>query len=165
VEFREGQKMTQWWIWLILFCVAGIWIWAIIQQLLLGQLFGERPMNNMGLILTSFIPLGLIVLFYILSLKTRVSAQGIDVRYYPLWSTHIPWHQIQSAEIVRYPFVGYGIRYSSQYGTVYNARGQWGLLILKKNGEKLLVGTQKPDELLAAVKKHQTADISTIPKR
>lgn len=154
VDYKEEQKMTQWWIWLILLCVAAIWVWAIIQQILLGQLFGERPINNLGLILTSFIPFGLIILFYILSLKTLITPQGIHMRYYPLWSTHIPWTHIQSAEIIRYGFVGYGIRFSAQYGTVYNARGNVGLLIIKRSGEKLLIGTQQPDELLAAVNKY-----------
>lgn len=150
-EFRETQKMTQWWLWLLLAGVAGIWVWGIVNQLILGQAFGDHPMPDTGLLVSSVLPIGLLAFFYSLTLSTIVNAQGIQLHYAPLTSTHIAWHDIQKAEIIRYGFVGYGIRASLKYDTIYNASGNTGLLLYKKSGEKFLLGTQQPEQLAQAV--------------
>ena len=153
VEFKESQKMTQWWLWALLLGVLGIWVWGITYQVILGHTFGNHPMSNRGLIISSLIPLSVIALFYLVVLKTEVSLNGIYVNYFPLSSTQIQWSEIQRAEIIKYGFVGYGIRFSAEYGTVYNAKGDLGLLLHKKDGSTLLIGTQLPDQLAKAVEK------------
>lgn len=40
-----------------------------------------------------------------------------------------------------------GIRFGSKYGTAYNMKGNYGLAIKLKNGQKFLIGTQKVEEL------------------
>jgi hypothetical protein len=152
VEFKECQKMTQWWLWSLLLGVLGIWVWGIIYQVLLGHPFGNNPMSNKGLIISSLIPLSVIAFFYLLVLKTEVSPEGIYVSYFPLSSTRLPWDQIQKAEIIKYRFVGYGIRLFTSYGTVYNAKGDVGLLLHKKDGSKLLIGTQLSAQLASVIK-------------
>jgi hypothetical protein len=134
-EYHETQKLTQWWLWLILLGVASIWIYGIYQQLYLGEPFGNNPMTDTGLL-------------------TKVDAQGIHSRYFPLWSTLIPWDQIGHAEIIQYGFVGYGIRFSPTYGTVYNAMGHTGLQIIKTSGNKVLIGTQQPEALRAVIARY-----------
>lgn len=54
--------------------------------------------------------------------------------------------------MVRYGFVGYGIRLFSRNGTEYNIGGRDGLHIKLKNGKKCLLGTQKKKEMLAVLK-------------
>lgn len=153
-EFKEVQKIRQWWIWLILLGVASIWVWGIYQQIILGKPFGSRPISDAGLLITTIIPISLIALFYTISLKTEVSTRGIKVQFYPLMSTFYSWDQIRSAEIITYKFVGYGIRYTVKYGNVYNAHGNVGLQVHKTHGENLLIGTQRPEELNQAVQKY-----------
>ncbi len=150
-EYHETQKLAHWWLWLILLGVASIWVYGIYQQLYLGEPFGNNPMTNTGLLISTVIPLGLIFLFTTLSLRTTVDARGIHIRYFPLWSTLIPWDQVGHAEIIEYGFVGYGIRFSPTYGTVYNAMGHTGLQIIKTSGRKILIGTQRPEELRAVL--------------
>jgi hypothetical protein len=145
--FKEVQKITQWWVWAILIGVAGIWVWGIIYQIVLGHQFGNKPLSNNGLLISAIIPFGMIGFFYLLKLKTEITSDGIDVKYFPMWSTHIKWDEIQKAEIIKYGFVGYGIRFSDDYGTVYNAKGDIGLLLQKKDGKKVLIGTQIPEQL------------------
>ncbi len=145
--------MTQWWLWTLLLGVLGIWVWGIIYQVILGHTFGNNPMSNKGLMISSIIPLGIIAFFYSLTLTTEIGLNGIYVRYFPLSSTRIPWNEIQKAEIITYGFVGYGIRFFTRYGTVYNAKGNSGLLLHKKSGDKLLIGSQCPDQLARAVEK------------
>ena len=60
---------------------------------------------------------------------------------------------IEEAELIKYGFVGYGIRLSIKYGSVYNVKGDKGLRITLKNGKKYLIGTQTPDNLKGVVKK------------
>lgn len=48
--------------------------------------------------------------------------------------------------------MGYGLRFSFKYGTVYNASGNKGLQIHSKFG-KFVVGTQKPEKLNLIVSK------------
>lgn len=151
VEFQETQKMTQWWLWLLLAGVVGIWVWGITQQVILGQPFGNHPMSNTGLLVSSVFLAAIVAFFYSLTLRTNVNAQGIQLRYTPLTSTQLAWADIQKAEIIRYGFVGYGIRASPTYGTVYNAKGKTGLLLHKKSGEKFLLGTQHPEQLAQVV--------------
>lgn len=151
LEFKETQKMTQWWLWLLLAGVVGIWVWGITQQIILGQPFGDHPMSNTGLLVSFIFLLGFIAFFRSLTLYTTVDAQGIRLRYAPLTSTLLAWSDMQKAEVIRYGFVGYGIKASPTYGTIYNAKGNTGLLLHTKNGEKFLIGTQQPEQLAQVV--------------
>ncbi|MGI9525729.1 MAG: hypothetical protein ACR2MS_01320 [Weeksellaceae bacterium] len=64
----------------------------------------------------------------------------------------VDWKEIKKVEIVYYGFVGgRGIRPWTKYGTVYNTKGNNGLAIELKNGDKLLIGTQKELELKSIV--------------
>ena len=45
--------------------------------------------------------------------------------------------------ITHYDFVGFGIRKTKKYGTVYNVKGKEGLEISLNNGHKYLIGSQK----------------------
>lgn len=150
-EFKETQKITQWWVWALLFGIAGIWVWGFVYQVLLGHTFGNNPMSNTGLLVGAIFPFGLLIFFYALTLNTEVNAVGIRVKYFPLWSTDMRWEEIRKAEIIKYDFVGYGIRFSGKYGTVFNARGDKGLLLEKTSGEKILIGTQHPERLQTVV--------------
>ena len=152
-EFKETQKMTQWWLWAILLGTMGVVLWEMAEEALSRQLSLAEFLHSPGLWTPILLPIVILGFFYVASLKTKIDPTGIHIHYFPMWRTHIPWEQIESAEIVQYGFVGYGIRFSISYGTVYNAKGNRGLQIVKKNGSKILLGTQRPEELLAAVEK------------
>ncbi len=42
-KFREEQGFRQWWIWLILGLVVAVQWWGFIQQIVLGQPWGNKP--------------------------------------------------------------------------------------------------------------------------
>lgn len=152
--FKEEQRMTQWWLWFILFGISGIWIWAIVQQIGFGIPFGDQPASNEELLLSSIIPLGLILFFYQLKLKTSFDSKGIEIKYLPLANRFIKWNEIKKAELIEYGFVGYGLRFSAKYGTVYNVRGNIGLLLELQQG-KVLIGTAKPDDIKQILEKYR----------
>lgn len=148
--FEESQKFRQIWLWAILILTLGSIVGILIFQLATGQKVGSRPAPNIFLIiLTVILVIPTFLGFYFSELTTKIDNEGI---YYG-WNTlstklnFIPWSKIRNAKIIKYKFVGYGYKITSTYGIIYNVSGNKGLLIEKDNGDKLLIGTKKPDEL------------------
>lgn len=152
-EFREVQKFSQWWLWLLLLAIGFIPIYGIYKQLIVGEIFGDKPMSDLGLILFAFSTFAIIALFYIIRLKTEINKYELQFSFYPFVKKKIKWIDVKSAKIVSYGLVGYGIRFGSKYGTVYNVKGNKGLAIELKSGKKFLIGTQKHLELSAIIER------------
>ena len=162
IEFKEKQKFTQWWIWLLLIGLGAIAVYGIIQQFLFGIDFGDKPMSNIGLIIFTLFVFGFIYFNWYMTLITEITNEGIKVRFVPFVKKEIKWNELKSAKIVNYGFVGYGIRLGSKYGTVYNMSGDKGLALELNNGKKFVIGTQKELELKKVVEKGQLLT-SNIP--
>ncbi|PHS67053.1 MAG: hypothetical protein COB12_05200 [Flavobacterium sp.] len=151
--FTEKQKFTQWWLWVLMIGFGLIPIIGIYKQLIIGEEFGSKPMSNVGLILFSVFIYLLIAFFYFLQLKTKITSEEISFTFFPLASNNVKWEDISETKIVNYGFVGgWGIRFWTPYGTVYNTKGKIGLAIEMKNGSKFLIGTQKESELKNVLK-------------
>lgn len=151
-EFKEEQKFTQWWLWLILIAVTVIPVYGIYNQIILGQVFGNKPMPDAVLIVSAIIPFGILFLFWLFRLKTEINAKEIRISFFPLTTRTVEWKDVKSAQVLDYGFVGgWGIRLFTKYGTVYNIKGNKGLALELKNGKKCLVGTQKMEELSEVV--------------
>jgi hypothetical protein len=130
--------------------LGGITIYGLYRQLYLNLPFGDNPVSSNGLIVISVLIFLFIILFALFYLKTEINAEAIHFRFFPFVRKTIPWQNVKSAEVLNYGFVGgWGIRLWTSYGTVYNVRGKMGLALELNNGKKLLIGTQKPDELAA----------------
>ena len=155
IEFKEQQKFTQWWIWLLLIGLGAIAVYGIIQQFLFGIDFGDKPMSNIGLIIFTLFVFGFIYFNWYMTLITEITNEGIKVRFVPFVKKEIKWNELKSAKIINYGFVGYGIRLGSKYGTVYNMNGNKGLAVELNNGKKFVIGTQKELELKKVVEKCQ----------
>ncbi|MBK0371022.1 hypothetical protein [Flavobacterium agrisoli] len=145
--FSEKQKFTQWWLWLILIAVGLIPLYGLYKQIYLGVPFGDKPMSNSGLVLYSLGTFAVISIFIFSALTTQINSKTIHFGFMPFISKSLHWNEVASASIVKYGFVGYGIRISSSYGMVYNVKGNKGLSIQLKNGKRYLIGTQKETEL------------------
>jgi hypothetical protein len=153
MKFQEVQRFTQWWLWLILLGIAAVAVYGIYKQLILGEPFGDNPMSNPGLIAFSVLIFGTIAFFIFINLKTEIDDKEIRIEFVPFAKKTVHWKDVKKAEIVNYGFVGYGVRVSSKYGTVYNTKGNRGLAIQLNNGEKYLIGTQKGEELKNLIKR------------
>jgi hypothetical protein len=154
IKFKEEQKFSQWWLWIIIVTIGIIPIYGIYKQLILGVKFGNNPMSDLGLIIFSIFIFALIWLFLIMKLKTTIDEHEIQMSFFPFVKKKINWSEIKKADVVNYGFVGgWGIRLWTKYGTVYNMKGNKGLAIELLNGKKILIGTQKEAELRRVVKK------------
>jgi hypothetical protein len=128
----------------------------LIWQVLLGHPWGKDPMSN-GNIIGWTIFLWLVYLRLLtVRLVTEVKKANLILSLRGLWrSRRIPITQIQSTEIISHniarDYGGYGIR-STRQGKAYVAAGDRALRVTLVSGEKLIVGSQRPDELAAALR-------------
>ncbi len=158
-EFKEEQKFTQWWLWLILIPIGVLPIIGIYKQLTKGEEFGDKPMSDLGLIIFSIFIFSLLGLFFIMKLKTSIDKNGIRMNFFPFVKKKVNWSEIKNAKVVNYGFVGgWGIRLWTKYGTVYNMKGNKGLAIELKSGKKILIGTQRETELNQVLEKMPVAN-------
>ena len=133
--FTETQKFRQWWVWLILLFVAGVTLGGI----------ATAPVAWPSLLVLA----GVFSLILCWRQDTRYDDEGVHYRVFPLigWRT-IRWVDMATATVTTYGFVGYGIRWN--FGEwVYNVAGNQGLRIKTTTGKRILIGTQRPDELRA----------------
>jgi hypothetical protein len=152
--FKESQRFTQWWLWVILIAIGILPVAGIFQQLILGEEFGDKPMSDFGLILFPVFVFAILGLFVTMRLKTKIDQTEIRMSFNPFVKKRIKWTEIKKAEVVNYGFVGgWGIRLSFKYGTVYNIKGNMGLAIELRNGKRFVIGTQKEKELGSIVEK------------
>ncbi|MEM6842225.1 MAG: hypothetical protein AAF632_08360 [Bacteroidota bacterium] len=154
VEFEETQKFTQWWLWPILI-IARLLPFAFIdwEQLL------KNPTNYTGLFIGGFISLGVIAFFRYVELKTKINRDRIIINFSILGNRKIEWSQVKNIKLIEYGFVGYGLRFSPKYGTVYNVKGNQGLAIDLKGGDKILIGTKRPPEIEKLIEKMPAGNI------
>ena len=111
-------------------------------------------MSNQGLIIAASLTILCTVLFYIFKLETQVKNDGIYVRFFPLQLSfkYFNWQEIDKLYIRQYhpisEYGGWGLRVGfSGIGKAYNMSGNVGLQIEFIDNKKLLIGTNKPDEL------------------
>ena len=155
--YREVQHFRQAWLWAIVLAVAGVAIYAAVEQLILGESFGSNPAPDVGVLLIGIVfGLGLPVFFNGANLTTEVTREGICYRFFPfhLSTQKIPLSQVKSHEVITYSplrdYGGWGIRYGSK-GKAYNVSGNRGVRLELSNGKRLLFGSQRPEELSEAV--------------
>ncbi|WP_375443809.1 hypothetical protein [uncultured Fibrella sp.] len=153
-SYKEIQRMNQWWLLLLLAAFLGLGAWALVSQIGLGHPIGDKPISSSGLLFVALLPVTAITLVLACSLTTEVTTDGIRLKYFPVWNTVVKWQEVKYVKIISYGFVGYGISFTAEYGTVYNAKGNSGLLVQKTDGSRLLIGTQRPAELLNAINQH-----------
>ena len=169
IFFREVQKFGQWWLWiLILGASASVIIpysLGMYSQIVLGKPWGDKPMSDTSLLLTSFfaisIMVALILLFIFMKLITEIRSDGIWYRFPPiLWKWRcIRKEEIEHFEVRRYNAIaeygGYGIRwgFGRRTGKALNVSGNTGLQLYLYNGKKILFGTQKKQAIEYAMNK------------
>ena len=154
--FREQQRFTQVWLWVLLAVVVGVGWWAFVQQIILGKPFGNNPGPDWVVWLVwALIAVGVPLLFWALRLTVVVDRKGVHARYRPFVNRRIPFKDIESCEAVTYrpirDYGGWGIRWRPKRGWIYNVSGNRGVRLKFKNGKQLMIGSQRADELAQAI--------------
>ena len=160
ILFTESQKFKQWWLWMILLGINGLFLFGVYKQVIGGQQFGDKPISNTGLLITTGLTLLLTFLFINFRLDTIIKKDGIYVRFFPFHINfkHYNWNSLTKSFVRQYSAIseygGWGLRLGLfGKGAAYNVSGNKGLQLEFNNNKKLLIGTNKADELTEALNK------------
>ena len=160
ILFVERQKFKQWWLWLILLGVNALFLSGVFKQVMGGQQFGDKPMSNTELLVTTALTVILTLLFVSFHLDTIIRKDGIYVRFSPfhLKFKHYTWDRLTKSFVRQYSpiteYGGWGLRLGLfGKGTAFNVSGNKGLQLEFTDNKKLLIGTNKPEELAETLNK------------
>ena len=136
---------------------AAIFIWAVLQQVVMDSPFGNIPVDDYVVLIPALIfGLGLPLFIYNAGLDTEVRSCGVCIRFRPF---HRKWvvfgfDNIRKAEAHSYSplkdYGGWGIRYGRN-GKAYNVSGNKGLLLTLSDGKNVLIGSKNHETLSSVV--------------
>jgi hypothetical protein len=162
VIFREVQRFTQPWLWALV-AITAVFAWFAFFYELFDSLSGSGRDGEIWLIALVWVLVGLGVpaLVILCKLVVEVRRDGLYYRYHPF---HRTTHRFSREEIktcaarTYRPIVeygGWGMRgaWKKGGGRAYNVYGNRGLQLELVDGKRVLFGSQRADELAAAVEK------------
>ena len=141
--FTETQVVGHRWWWLALL-IAALGFFPALLMPDSTPLWHRAGPVGVGLVAGS--------LLWLMRLETRIDAAGIHYRYLPLLNRwrHWPWAAFRRVFLRTYSplgdFGGWGIR-GLPGNLAYNVWGPAGLQLVFQSGNRLLLGTQLPEEL------------------
>ena len=161
ILFYEKQRLTQWWLWLI---VIAVQIVPVVMQYikLSGTDMLDKPEFLLGIFGTNLVGFILsVLLIYSIKLETRITEQGVYVRLFPLGFSFkfYPFSNMTAYYVRKYHPVreyggwGYKGRHNNRSLSISGDRG---LQMEFPNGNKLLVGTRRPQEIIEILKSLQS---------
>ena len=129
-------------------------------------LFEETQSFSPWLYAVAAIVLAILAGVLTLRQSTTVTPDAVRVRFGFLYTTRIPIAEVKQAEAVEYrpiaEYGGWGIRGFGKKRAL-NARGHRGVLLTKADGSTLMIGSQKPRELLEALARAGVATQDRLP--
>lgn len=155
--FREIQRFKHW-IFLLPVTAVTVIVWYLfVEQVIMGHPQGSNPAPNwLAWVLTFVFGLGFPAVAITLRLVTEVRPGELSVRLYPFRARVIPLATVTEAFARQYSplgeYGGWGVRVNRRSGRAYNAYGNMGVQLVLNDGARLLIGSQQPDQLLAALR-------------
>jgi hypothetical protein len=160
IIFQERQRFRQWWLWALLLSVDALFLYGVYVQIIRGGHFGTNPGSDAGLLAAT----GMVLLVSVIMLNFRLDSQirkdGICFRFFPFhWAFRFyPWDKLSKSFVRQYnpigEYGGWGLRFGMfGKGRAYNVSGNKGIQLVLTDGKRILIGTGKPDEAKAALKK------------
>ena len=148
--FHEEQRFGRW-LWVLVF-VFGVAV--------LVPLIGRA----IPLAALAFGPIVVVLVFALIALArldVDVDDRGIHIAFHFLWPTrHIPIENVKRAHATTYSplaWGGWGVHYMLLRGWSFNTAGSEGVLVELNSGASVMVGSQRPKELEAAILKATAA--------
>ncbi len=147
--YEEEQPFSQLWIWLLMAFEMVIMLIALFQA---GQALWTVGLGLGAMTMT-------MAMLASLKLYTRIDAIGVHYRMKPFHFREqtIPWEDIDQIHVRKYSpileYGGWGIRFGRN-GKAFNVRGDYGIQIVRKNGKRVLIGTQRQDEVARHLSAH-----------
>lgn len=151
--FHEVQRMSsaRWVMVLVWLGAAAAWV-ALVMQLVQGASLGDHVMMVLVVVLVG---IGLPWLFLEIRLEVTVFSDRIDIRFPPLRRRTLSRSDIAGFEVRTYrpirEYGGWGLKGWRPGKVAYNIRGNRGVDLTLTSGQRLLLGSQRADELGDAI--------------
>ena len=146
--FEERQRFRQKWLWIAMAA-------TLVGPVLLAIEAVHRSELWAAVAATGTLTLGLWWFFFSLELRVIVDDAGVTIRFWPLTTRRIPRVEIQRAEAQTYhplrEFGGWGVR-RGLHRQAYTVSGDRGVELTLADGKRILVGSYRCDELVAAIR-------------
>jgi hypothetical protein len=154
--YREEQRFG-WWLYALLIVMIGM-AWAIFEGrgMVRPGLFGQRA-QQLFLVVSAGMALPVVFMLGVLRMTTVVTPSDVRVwfGFFPTYRRAISMVTISRVEVVQYrPLAdcgGWGIRVGRDGERVLTARGNRGVRFHLIDGTRILIGSQRPEELALAV--------------
>ena len=157
--FSEEQKFSYWLRWLIALSMAlavSLSIFSLTNTFSDGSSSDIWPIITVGICL----PITIGILFLLSKLETEVRSDGLYIRYFPI---HINFKRFATSDLSKcyareydagFEYGGWGIKYGLRLriGKAYSVSGNKGVQLVFKNGKRLLIGSQRAEELEEAIR-------------
>ena len=147
--YEEVQTMNQVWLWVLM----GIETFAVLLPLVLLKvtLWVIAPM--------ALVMLLTLIMLGSMKLKTRIDEEGVDYQMNLFhWNKRaIPWSEIDQIYVRQYSpmreYGGWGMRYGRN-GRAITMHGKYGIQLVKKDGKRILIGTEQPESVTRVLQHH-----------
>lgn len=154
--FREAQRFRMWMFWVPIAIVTVVVWWQFTEQIIRNNPQGSQPIPDWAAwALAIVFGLGFPAFALVVQLMTEVRSGELTVRVFPFRETHLPLSDVREAEVRDYSaqreFGGWGVR-TGQSGKAYSAYGTQGVQLWLKGDKRILIGSQRAEELVAALK-------------
>lgn len=142
--YVEQQSFFTWWLVLLLLLIAGASCFAAWASL--GSEASIAALVGVGVVFA------VAILLFSTRLRSRIDAKGIHIKFGPfiIQEKTWRWEDIDEVYVRRYSlwdYGGWGYRFSGA-GTAYTTKGNYGIqMVLKKGNKRILIGTQHPEEV------------------
>lgn len=163
--FQETQRFNQWWLKILKLMMLGLIIYLCYQWFYLekqaNSIAADDTTGQLVVIGTLLLTSGL---FYILRLRTSIDERGIHYQFIPFHFKvkTTTWNNIEACFTRTYEpikeFGGWGYRIGFK-GQALNVKGTKGIQLVFKNGKKLLIGTQNPEEAQRVIDRYFKKEI------
>jgi hypothetical protein len=152
--FEENQRFGTWSV--LIAVVLLPFLFRLYSQIRDGEpLFSS---DNIPLFVGLLITTAIVIFFLVLQLHTRIDNKGIEVRFAPVhkqWARY-EWHMLQAVYVREYSplgeYGGWGFR-GTDSNKALNVSGSHGIQLIFLDGRRLLIGTQKAEEVKRVLQK------------
>tara|TARA_R110002167_G_scaffold76032_4_gene211960 strand:+ start:8248 stop:8754 length:507 start_codon:yes stop_codon:yes gene_type:complete len=159
--FTETQRFNQWWLHLLNLAMFVSLGYIAYQWFIAKEAVDKVASNDsIGQVVVIFSLLLVPLVLYTGKLSTKIDERGIHYQFLPFhWALKtILWHDMETCRVRTYSpikeYGGWGYRRSLRNGKAFNVKGGVGIQIILKTGKKILIGTQRENEVRDILKRY-----------
>lgn len=142
MKYNESQNFMSNWLMILLIVLLGIEFYDVYAN--------YQTTQSIQLGVSFWIFLAVLLCLILVRLNIAIDKVGISVKFFPfVMNKKWNWESIASAHILEYTLLdygGWGYRVGKK-GVAYTTKGKYGIQLVLKDGQRILIGTQQPDEI------------------